>query len=410
MVRPWQAGKKIGSYELTTDGKFAGSGTAQWAFASKDGKEYFIKQFISPVYPLPEAPGTAKGKEERLRECQRFEERIRRVEAALMCMKDGGFLVKAEDFFRVEGFFYKITDRVDMASVDVSKLSVEKQQLVLRSVTYQLAALHKVDGFVHADLKPDNIIIRAFKENFVARVIDFDSSFFETDLPLPKDVIGDQVYQAPEMLEYLLEKPSVRPGQPIDVFALGLIFSEYVFGKLPTFPACHSCAGEALLNGATLDVPFRTDGASAFVADMVASMLARDPGARPTTQGVFDALKGNKWPPMATSSVPVTKVSATASPPARSSLRKGRRLEPPMATPVVVEEPSDRPGVCDVRVAGVPVSRVRKRGEVEASPESRGASKAPTAERELPAEPITSGSGPLAVPSIPKSRVRSRKA
>ena len=49
-------GDIIKGYCLTSDWKVVG-GMSEVAFAEKDGKEWFIKKFISPKFPTPDSPG-----------------------------------------------------------------------------------------------------------------------------------------------------------------------------------------------------------------------------------------------------------------------------------------------------------------------------------------------------------------
>ena len=50
----------INDYELTSELTNANSGFSKWGFAVKNGREYFIKELISPVYPV--GRGGAVGK------------------------------------------------------------------------------------------------------------------------------------------------------------------------------------------------------------------------------------------------------------------------------------------------------------------------------------------------------------
>ena len=47
-------GDVLNGYVLTTDPQ-NGGGHSEWAFAQKDGEQYFLKRFLHPAYPLPTA-------------------------------------------------------------------------------------------------------------------------------------------------------------------------------------------------------------------------------------------------------------------------------------------------------------------------------------------------------------------
>ena len=44
----------------------------EWDSFMNDGNEYFVKKFLSPVYPGEKAPGSEKGKQNRRDQCDKF--------------------------------------------------------------------------------------------------------------------------------------------------------------------------------------------------------------------------------------------------------------------------------------------------------------------------------------------------
>ena len=50
----------IGSYEKLTPFTNENAGTSEWCRAQKDGRPYFIKKFLKPVYPSEELGLTEK--------------------------------------------------------------------------------------------------------------------------------------------------------------------------------------------------------------------------------------------------------------------------------------------------------------------------------------------------------------
>ena len=61
-------GEVINGYRILKDFVVAG-GMSKVTFAEKGGKEYFIKEFLSPKYPLPDSPGSEKIKAQTRRAC-----------------------------------------------------------------------------------------------------------------------------------------------------------------------------------------------------------------------------------------------------------------------------------------------------------------------------------------------------
>jgi hypothetical protein len=57
-----KAGDVINGYRILEDFRVVGAGLSKWTFAAKDGREYFIKEFLSPTFPDEHAPGSAQTK------------------------------------------------------------------------------------------------------------------------------------------------------------------------------------------------------------------------------------------------------------------------------------------------------------------------------------------------------------
>lgn len=77
-------------------------------------------------------------------------------------------------------------------------------------------------------------------------------------------------------------------GVASDVFALGLIYTEYLTGAPPPFDPTYHEPAVAVRNGATLTIP-RAD-IPAVLADVINQMLDPDPTARPTIAAIHAML------------------------------------------------------------------------------------------------------------------------
>jgi serine/threonine protein kinase len=194
MAKRYSKGDVINGYTVLQDFRLVGQ--CQWSFAAKGGKDYFIKEFLEPIYPLPSAPGSEKTKAQQRKECEEFEKHHTAIMNALKGKSvEGDNLVITLDFFREGARYYKTTSKIDIAGLtvsDVAKLPPDKRILVLRTVTNSLQILHR-ENIVHGDLKPDNILIKKSTwGNYIAKLIDFDSSYFSTEPAA--EVVGDPVY------------------------------------------------------------------------------------------------------------------------------------------------------------------------------------------------------------------------
>ena len=57
-----KAGDVVNGYTILEDFKVVGAGLSKWTFAERGGRQYFIKEFLSPTYPDEYAPGSEKTK------------------------------------------------------------------------------------------------------------------------------------------------------------------------------------------------------------------------------------------------------------------------------------------------------------------------------------------------------------
>ena len=183
----------INGYQVTTNFTTVGGGQCQWAFAERDGVSLFIKRFLAPRYPVEGSPGNAATKALKLERCRAFEQHHWSVIDALQhrCAA-GGNLVIARDFFRDGTSYYKVTDRVDIASLtpdDIARLPFDQQLLLLKTVTHSLSILHEAK-LVHCDLRPENVLVkRASTGACIAKLIDLDSCYF-SEAPPPADQVA----------------------------------------------------------------------------------------------------------------------------------------------------------------------------------------------------------------------------
>jgi hypothetical protein len=102
-------------------------------------------------------------------------------------------------------------------------------------------------------------------------------------------------YYSPELVRYI--QGAAEPGeltQASDIFALGLIYAEYLTGAPPERGPGHHNAAIAVLDGAVLQV--RAGSAPDAVRALVERMLLLDPAARPTVAEVHATLMGLRAP------------------------------------------------------------------------------------------------------------------
>ncbi|WP_225096550.1 serine/threonine-protein kinase [Streptomyces sp. CoH27] len=139
-----------------------------------------------------------------------------------------------------------------------------------------LSGVHK-QGLLHRDLKPANILLGPNGP----KIIDFGLAVFtesSASLTAPNTVLGTPTCMAPEQANGI--KPLLAP---VDVYALGAVLLYAATGHYP-FQAENIHALFHLIT--KVDAQPDLTGAPDQLAPLLTAMLAYDPSARPTLQGV----------------------------------------------------------------------------------------------------------------------------
>ena len=322
-----KAGDVINGYAILEDFKVVGAGLSKWTFAERGGRQYFIKEFLSPTYPDDAAPGSEKTKAKKRARCATFEAHHRGIQRALAPLSAyGGNLIVTLDFFRSGAKYYKVTEKVDaegLAPSDVAGLPFRTQLVLMKTVAHSLKILHDL-RIVHSDLKPSNVLIKRTELGYTTKLIDFDSSYVAGRPPPREEIVGTINYYSPELLGYIQDAgvTADQLGVASDVFALGLIYTEYLTGAPPSFdPAYHEPA-VAVRSGATLRIP--RGGVPSELAGLVDRMLLPQPEMRPGIGEVHAALMALRPPAVETT----TAAAGTPSLLRGKGLRTARRRPP----------------------------------------------------------------------------------
>lgn len=276
-------GDLINGYQITTAFTNSNAGMCQWAFAQKDGNDYFIKQLLFPKYPTSVAEeklSPAIVNAMKVEATEFYSQRKLFYDKLHECRT--GNVVVVQDFFRANEFYYIVTDRMHgpfLSIETISKLSDEKKRTLLKAILYSVMQIHD-RGIVHSDLKPENILIKQTVDGFcTAKLIDFDSGFFAYDLP--DEIVGDQRYFSPEAVLRNDER-DVPVGVKSDMFALGLLFHQYWCGEFPAFNrAEYDSASIALLNHSNLILsPLLPSDIRSLIDGMLSKYQEGRPSAR----------------------------------------------------------------------------------------------------------------------------------
>lgn len=283
--------EKLGKYELASSLTSQNAGYSVWGFGKKNGKDYFIKQFVEQKYPANDAVSSPERIAKKIKACERFEQRKKALYQMLNENSDGN-AVRVEEFFRIESKYYISMRKIESLHwdfADVAKLPSGEIRRLCAIIAHGVASLHK-GRMIHADLKPDNILFMKTDAGYItAKIIDFDSGFLETDPLGPGEtVVGDFNYFSPEACRSIWGE-EVELTCKMDIFALGVLFHQYFTGELPGFNTEESTySGEAAAKGEVLTV---SDKLPNDIRDLLKQMLDNDPTQRPTAMEVFNSLR-----------------------------------------------------------------------------------------------------------------------
>lgn len=179
-------------------------------------------------------------------------------------LPDGGIYVAME---LIEG--EDLRTRLSVAG----RLDVRTAVSLLTTICAGVDAAHRA-GVVHADLKPENIMLPA--DGGPPKIVDFAGvRRVEGD----GTIIGTPAYMAPEQLR------GDPPCTASDVFSLGVMAYELLTGQLPFG---RGTVGEVMLRQARGVT--RMAGACPSLEEAVRAALAADPDRRPSTAAAFAQL------------------------------------------------------------------------------------------------------------------------
>ena len=225
---------------------------------------------------------------------------------------------------------------------------------VARQLAEALATLHEAK-VAHCDIKLKNIVfVRDSSGKPRAVLIDFDNAYPEEALPQDDSIPFSEGYEAPEVVAHLddsvTDPEAERITPSIDVFSLGVVFSELLLGARPSFEGVKAdTLGEALKACGKAVVPHADTivcpATRQTAGDLIGAMIAPRRSMRPTARRVAEALAGKT-----TLTAPIFEVVMKLSP------ADGRRA--------VLDE-AKVAAECEAFVFSGGVYRVRKKGAEE---------------------------------------------
>jgi serine/threonine protein kinase len=182
-----------------------------------------------------------------------------------------------------EGVFALLMDFVDGRTLQdlldrVGRIKMNRALELMRQVAHGLYEAHRV-GFIHRDLKPDNIMIeRMPASGFFARILDFGIVHMMGKVDATQGFRGTPLYASPEQC---MGQPGLDNRS--DIYSLGCVFFHCITGQ-PPFPGTESLrVMDAHVNEpppAVRDVLTRST-IPGGLEGLMRSLLAKDPDDRP---------------------------------------------------------------------------------------------------------------------------------
>lgn len=267
--------------------------------AERRGRRYAVKEFLGCRYPVDEGevcPEALRPAQER---AERFHARLRESTAYLRAhLREDGRIGAPLEVLRHGRTICLVTRFIEGCGLQTDQLHAHltgaQMNVLLKTLLLQLEALQGI-GFIHGDLKPENVIVTRRGSLFAASLIDLDTGFRAGQEPERVDHTPE--YAAPEMLWLQSVLDSVpdqrqrreafaRVGCASDMFALGCVMLHMLTGQAwmakdgagrPVPP------GRCLLQGDPLPTP----PVHPVWRSCVRRMTAADPALRPTPREII---------------------------------------------------------------------------------------------------------------------------
>ncbi|MBW0106511.1 serine/threonine-protein kinase [Pseudonocardia sp. KRD291] len=252
-------GSSVGPYQIEALIGRGGMGEVYRAFDTRRGRVVALKLI---------SPGNAHD--------ETYRARFRRESDSAAGLRDP-HVVPIHDFGEIDGRLFLDMRLIDGAGLDTvltqGPMSPTRAVAIIGQVAQALGSAH-VQGVVHRDVKPSNILLTS--EDF-AYLVDFGIARSMDDggtLTTAGSTIGTLAYMAPERFD------GGAPDQRSDTYSLACVLAECLLGRapfdgksLPTLMKAHLVAEPPRPSRLRPDVPAALD-------TVIARGMAKDPTAR----------------------------------------------------------------------------------------------------------------------------------
>jgi serine/threonine protein kinase len=298
--------------KYTIQDAFLGEGSIRWnntgngefVIGVRNGIEYFIKRNVNVRKPTVDLPKDVYSK---LYESALWIESkqlaLREKLSDLKATSDR-IVIEEDHFWDVDQRFVTVTRKIPDATSDYAafrKLGPAALIELVRKMTSLLDKLHK-RKVIHGDIKEPNFLFVNSGGTWNPYLIDFDSSYLETNIPPWDRTTYSNGYQSPEIAVYTYDAnmaPSSTITTASDIFSLGVVIHKLWTGRPPKSktekisPGEALCMGEALILDSKFNVEIGPKHRSTLMS-LLHWMLQLDPAKRPQTFDILVALDDGK--------------------------------------------------------------------------------------------------------------------
>lgn len=175
---------------------------------------------------------------------------------------------------------------LNQAGFDSSPPPIAWAAAIAAQIAAVLDDVHRVD-IVHRDIKPSNVMVT---DGGVVKVLDFGIAILRGAGALPRLTQVDRTVGTPAYMS-----PEQSLGQAVsaasDIYSLGCLLLELLTGDVPFFATADVSLRSHHLNTPAPSARARRADVPAELDTLVASMLRKNPAARPTAAAVYKALR-----------------------------------------------------------------------------------------------------------------------
>ena len=304
----------IHGYELIGD--WVNSTCGKIATGTKGGKRYFLKKYQTPVAPIDNGTLDAKTFAHNKKMFEDFVALRKTVNSRIrpIAGPGGNIIIPCEEFIdgnnyvEVSEFVEGAIPKGELIGI-LASLSLDPKKLLMKTAAGALASVHG-KHIIHSDLKLENLLlVRNAAGNYVAKMLDFDSSYPSDNKP--DEIIGTIDYYSPELGAYAdaeddAEEMKKRITEKTDIFSLGLIYHFYFVGAFPEPVSLTERLQKrkdkgkviypwvVLNSGCELRISPEIKGVK--YVSLISDMLSADPDDRPTALEVLKRLQASEVP------------------------------------------------------------------------------------------------------------------